>query len=468
MATGTQYLNYPLNQRKYSHMRAMLFKLWRIKYGHEGLPFSPDQKFMQDPVAITSYILEYFNTYEIDRAHNLAIQDLQDRGRGRPKGALNKSRFFQDKTIKAMSNIMEEYTPSDDAMDARAIKMSDEELLDELKDSTPKSESIPNVDMSKFALKSDLNLTNSAFLKFTGAQDRINSQIDNRLENIRSAINNITENKPNIITLERRELPKLDLGIQHKHFEKLLRRCYAALRSGHHLNIWVYGPAGCGKSTAAEIIAKALGLDFYTNGKLATDFQVLGYNDAYGKYVTTQFRQAFENGGIYLGDEIDGSMPDALLAFNGALANGICAFPDKIVKRHKDFIFIGAANTIGTGATIEYSGRMKQDAAFLNRFVQLYWPLDEALEDSLCADKEWLKRVRHVRARVAQVGIKGVMITPRAAIYGESLLAAGCDIDDTEEATLKQGLTENQWNMVKPTFGYTAPVQTQDVQEAAQ
>lgn len=255
--------------------------------------------------------------------------------------------------------------------------------------------------------------------------------------------------KPNVIELKRNELPTINLGVQHKSFEKLLKMCTATMRNGQHLNVWIYGPAGTGKSTAAEKVAEALGLKFYTDGKMVDETKVLGYQDASGTYRTTNFRQAYEFGGVYLADEIDGSLPDALLALNGALANGHCSFPDKIVTRHSDFVMLAAANTTGTGGTIEYVGRFQQDAAFTDRWAFIDWPLDEALEDSLVANKEWLVTVRHTRAKLKLAGIKGHLITPRASIYGETLLASGLDLETVKDMLLKKGLSEAQWNQIK-------------------
>ena len=245
----------------------------------------------------------------------------------------------------------------------------------------------------------------------------------------------------------RPELPKLDMGLQHKCFEKLLKMCSARQRSGYALNIWVHGPAGTGKSTAAENIAKALELPFYTTGSLSAPHEVLGFNNAH-TYVTTAFRQAWEHGGVYCLDEADGSSPQAMLALNGALAGSLCALPDKIVKRHKDCVIIATANTTGQGASTEYSGRFKQDAANMDRFVMLHWPIDEALERSMCANQEWVTTVQNMRAKLAMHNIKGVMITPRATLYGEALLAAGLDLADVIESVLKKSMTDAQWGLV--------------------
>lgn len=316
---------------------------------------------------------------------------------------------------------------------------------------------MPPQSMDKYALRTELYKVSDALERalkgycegnFKTAFDRLETH-DNMLIALENALANIQEHRPTLVELKLNELPTVSLGIQHKHFPLLLKMCNARLRSGHHLNIWIHGPAGTGKSTAAHNVAKALGLDFYTDGKLEDGFEAKGYRDGHGNYNTTQFRQAFENGGIYLADEIDGSMPTALLAFNAALANGHCAFPDKLVERHPDFIFLAAANTTGTGATLEYVGRFKQDAAFNDRFCFLSWPVDTALEDAMSANTDWTAHVRAVRDRLAVSGIKGHLITPRATLYGEALLAAGLTLDETNEAVLTKGLTPDQWNKIK-------------------
>jgi hypothetical protein len=41
------------------------------------------------------------------------------------------------------------------------------------------------------------------------------------------------------------------------------------------------------------------------------------------------------------------------------------------------------------------------------------------------------------------------MITPRASMFGEALLAAGLSQEDVEEMTLRQGMTNEQWEQVR-------------------
>lgn len=244
------------------------------------------------------------------------------------------------------------------------------------------------------------------------------------------------------------ELPPVDVGIQHHRFETLLKACSARMADGHRLNVWLAGPAGSGKTTAAKMVAKALGLQFVFNGAVSTQFELTGFVTANGMTVRTPFRDAWENGGVYLFDEIDGSNPNAVTAFNAALANGCFAFPDGMVDRHPDCIVIAGANTSGNGATHEYVGRMKQDKAFLDRFVEIDWPIDEKLETAITPNAAWVQRVQGVRRRVADRGIKGHMVTPRASQYGAALLAAGIDMQTVERMTLKKGLAEDAWTQI--------------------
>lgn len=274
-----------------------------------------------------------------------------------------------------------------------------------------------------------------------------------KLEELTERVDNIKLNTPTIIEIKRNDLPAIEMGIQHRNFPMLLKMCNASMRSGSHLNVWIYGPKGSGKTSAAENVCKALfgSLErYHYNGALATAFQLTGFMDANGKYVSTPFRDAWENGGVYLFDEIDGSMPDALLALNGALANGVASFPDKMVPRHKDCIIIAGANTTGLGGTTEYVGRFKQDAALTDRFCYLDWPHDDALEDALCGNKDWLKIVRETRTNCQRIKYKGQIPSMRASLYGEALLAADVDLEYTINATMRKGVADQDWQQIKP------------------
>lgn len=238
-----------------------------------------------------------------------------------------------------------------------------------------------------------------------------------------------------------------DMGIQHFQFPTLLKAMQARTADGYRLNIWLVGPAGTGKTTAAKKCAEALGLDFYFTGSIDTEYKLLGFVDAQGRCIKTAFRKAYTEGGVFLFDECDSSLPPALLAFNAALANGECAFPDGVLDRHKDFVCIAAANTWGLGATSDYVGRLKADAAFLDRFAQLEWAVDESLELATVGNDAWVKKVQSWRRQAREKGIK-VVISPRASYFGASLLATGMDEKQVVAMTVRKALTEDQWNSI--------------------
>lgn len=238
-------------------------------------------------------------------------------------------------------------------------------------------------------------------------------------------------------------------GHQHPLFKTLLRAASSRMANGFAPNVWIAGPAGSGKTHAGHMLADALGLPFHLNGALSMAFELLGFIDAGGNYHRTPFREAYENGGVYMFDEVDGSDNAALLALNAALANGHAAFPDMAIKRHPNCIIIGSANTWGLGATAEYVGRAKIDAAFLSRFpVRLNWQYDTALEVAISGNEGFARRVIAARERAAQAGVK-VLIDPRASQAGAALIAAGMTSDEAANLTYLANLSADQRRIVE-------------------
>jgi cobaltochelatase CobS len=201
------------------------------------------------------------------------------------------------------------------------------------------------------------------------------------------------------------------------------------------------GPAGSGKSTVAEQVSKALDFKFYLQNAVTGTHELSGYLDAHGKYNSTTFRKAFEEGGMFFIDEVDTSDPGALKWLNSALANGYAMFPDKPdpVNRHAKFRAIIAANTFGTGADRMYVGANQLDASTLDRFVFFDFGYDEKLEVALSGNIDWAKRVQELRAAALTEKAR-IVISPRASIYGAKLLAAGWKQEVVEERVIWKGI----------------------------
>lgn len=239
---------------------------------------------------------------------------------------------------------------------------------------------------------------------------------------------------PTRLEVTRPDAPEpVSLGLVHKQTPLVL----AALTAG--VNVYLYGPAGSGKTTLAEKVAQAFGLKAYYAAKVESEYQLLGFKDAKGDTVRTQFRDAYEHGGVFLFDELDGSAPSAVVALNMALANGVCPFPDGMVKRHEKFVCIAAGNTKLTGATRQYAGRNQLDAASIDRFAFIEFGYDDDLELALAADQTWAKYVQRVRAVVAERGLSH-LVTPRATYDGCKLLAQGIDRVTVASLVVYKGL----------------------------
>lgn len=223
------------------------------------------------------------------------------------------------------------------------------------------------------------------------------------------------------------------LGLVHKKTPMIIN----ALAAG--VNVYLHGPAGSGKTTAAQKCADAFNTQFYFAAKVESEYQLMGFKDAKGDTVHTPFRDAYENGGLFLFDEMDASSPSAVVALNAALANGVCPFPDKIITRHKDFKVIGAGNTKLTGATRAYAGRNQLDAASIDRFAFIEFGYDDDLERALATDQSWCRYVQRVRAVVAERGLNH-LVTPRATYDGCKLLATGFDKDTVAGMVVYKGL----------------------------
>lgn len=161
----------------------------------------------------------------------------------------------------------------------------------------------------------------------------------------------------------------------HKNHEQLVAKL--KLRA----NVYIHGPTGSGKTAGIKKAASECNLPFYKKllGNQTSEASIIGYMSANGDYVKGIAYDAFTQGGVLCMDEIDNGNPNTTLVCNG-LADREFAFPCGMREAHKDFVLVATANTIGTGATLQYCGRNRLDAAMLNRFEFIEWNYDNQLE----------------------------------------------------------------------------------------
>lgn len=238
-------------------------------------------------------------------------------------------------------------------------------------------------------------------------------------------------------------------GHQHPQFKVLAKAMASRQANGKHPNIMIVGPTGGGKTHAVEMAAKAFDKQFFTNGAISMDHQLIGFRDAAGRYHETPFRKAFALPAIYLFDEIDSSDNSPLLALAGALANNGFEFPDVFAARHMDSVIIAAGNTWGLGATADFVGRNKLDGAIRSRFpVRIPWDYDESLERAISGNVDWACRVQKARANARKAGLK-VIIDPRMSQAGAALIAGGFTFDEAASLTYLADLSPEQRKMVE-------------------
>lgn len=183
-------------------------------------------------------------------------------------------------------------------------------------------------------------------------------------------------------TIERKVVTVVDgkrfegKGVTHEKFDTIIK--FVA----NNEPVFLTGPAGSGKNVLCQQVAKTLGLDFYFSNAVTQEYKITGFTDAMGVFHESQFYKAFKNGGLFMLDEMDASIPEVLVILNAAIANRYFDFPAPIgyVEAHPDFRVIAAGNTFGLGANYEYVGRNQLNMASLDRFAVVRVGYDRNIE----------------------------------------------------------------------------------------
>lgn len=237
-------------------------------------------------------------------------------------------------------------------------------------------------------------------------------------------------------------------GVLHSKFDTVLK----FVQLGEP--VFLTGPAGSGKNVLCQQIAKALGLDFYFTNAVTQEYKLTGFTDAMGVFHESQFYKAFKNGGLFMLDEMDASIPEVLIILNAAIANRYFDFPAPIgyVEAHPNFRVIAAGNTFGNGADSEYVGRNQLDGASLDRFALVSIDYDERIEES-CAqgDQELLRFCRNFRSATKKAGIK--TIVSYRSITRMAKLSSVMEPAELLDSCLIKSLQVDDLNVIKDSIG---------------
>lgn len=311
------------------------------------------------------------------------------------------------------------------------------------------------------AVLQEINASASTAMEATGHQmEAFLSKCREEIDHLRAEM---MAGKPVSIEVRPPNGEVKQMGRQHYLFPLVLKLAEARVHA------YIVGPAGSGKTTLAHRAADALGLPFYATSvcQQTTKSDLLGFIvPGNGEYHATDFRRAYEHGGVFVLDEIDNGNANVIAVLNAALANGQMGFPDGMVLRHPDFVLIACANTFGTGADRLYVGRNQLDAASLDRFAFVEFPYDEGFEAHLagCEGRPspvldlceggsvtcdgWLDTVARIRHAVASSGQRAV-VSPRATFYGKALAEVGIGREWLERMLIWKGMDENARSKVR-------------------
>lgn len=233
-------------------------------------------------------------------------------------------------------------------------------------------------------------------------------------------------------------------GVVHRKFETVLR--HVAMDEP----VMMVGPAGTGKNVIVKQVADSLGLNFYFTNAVTQEYKLTGFVDAMGNFQKTQFYDFCVNGGLFFLDEIDASVPEVLVILNAAIANRYFDFP-KVgrVELNENCRFIAAANTYGTGASMEYSGRYQLDAASLNRFAVVKIDYDGKVEEA-CAggNRDCLDFCRSFRKIAERNGLRVVVSYREIGRLHKMVDVAGLGVTEAIECDVVKGLETDSIRMI--------------------
>jgi hypothetical protein len=239
------------------------------------------------------------------------------------------------------------------------------------------------------------------------------------------------------------EAKMIDMSKLQPH-EQLKKLIEAGMR-----NIWMVGPAGCGKSTMARMTAKELNLPYLCIscgiGTSATEF--LGYK--YPTRESTKFAEYYAKPSIILIDEMTALDPAVGQVLNAALANDEIETTTGLVSRNPECIIIATSNTFGSGASRQYVANNQLDASTIDRFIGGIIEVDYSVDYESQYDVDVVNYVWKLRECIKACNIRRIAST-RMIQSGTRMKKAYfknwkdmliCNWTDTERGMVKKFFT---------------------------
>ena len=142
--------------------------------------------------------------------------------------------------------------------------------------------------------------------------------------------------------------------------------------------LYVFGPTGCGKTSCVKQIVTKLNYPVYeVTGHSRLEFpEMVGHHtvkDGSMHFEYGPLALAMKHGGIFLLNEIDLLDPSTAAGLNSVLDGYPLSIPEnkgELIVPHEMFRFVATANSNGgSDATGLYQGVLRQNIAFMDRFV---------------------------------------------------------------------------------------------------
>lgn len=270
---------------------------------------------------------------------------------------------------------------------------------------------------------------------------RINELLNSKEESQTKEMQELKE----LLQAKTQEIEKLKAGenneVRHEKFDKIVTLL------NEKLAVYLYGPAGTGKSNLAKQIAKYMKLDFYPMSTITQEFKFTGYEDGHGLYHDTNFYKAVKKGGLFFIDEMDSCASEVLVGMNACLANGYFDFPHETIECHKDFVVISAGNTIGRGANEDYAGRQALDLSTLDRFLSIKIDYDINIDMAVAKNDELLVQFAHALRKASDETEITILMSYRA-IGNIAKLSDKFDLVELMDMAVIKGMGKDDANML--------------------
>ena len=302
-------------------------------------------------------------------------------------------------------------------------------LKSELVESTPTKKEGENVEFEELKLLAKTQ------------EYRINELINSKNEDHTKEMRELKE----LLQAKTKEIEALKKGenneVRHKEFDKIVTLL------GLKMAVYLYGPAGTGKSNLAKQIAKYLKLNFYPMSTITQEFKFTGYQDGNGLFHDTNFYKAVKFGGVFFIDEMDSCSSDVLIGLNACLANGYFDFPHETIDCHENFVVISAGNTTGHGATADYVGRQQLDLSTLDRFLSIKIDYDTNIDLAVAKNDQALVDFAHALRKASKDTDITILMSYRA-IGNIAKLIELFDLTEIMEMAVVKGMGQDEIDML--------------------